>query len=103
MYNFKSYWFNLLSTVVYNNIMILGDSFLLGTSKPGYENLDIFCADAKFSEYRYDVDLIFYDRRGCLVGILMRHVELFCLELSGVWIKDLGLSLRSLYLLLCGV
>ena len=56
----KNIVFSLISSVFYQDILILGDSVLLGRFKLGDEDFDVYDSDAKFTEFRSDGDFIFY-------------------------------------------
>ena len=58
--------------------LFLGDSIFLEGSKLGNEIIHVSSVDAKFSEFRYDGDFIFYDRNEFWVELVTRHVELLC-------------------------
>ena len=88
--------------IFYQIIMILGDSVLLGGSKPGDKLLYIYGMDSKFVEFRSGEDFIFYDRHECWVELVMRNIELLCWHFLGGKGKDLGTPLRYIYLILCG-
>ena len=60
--NVKSDWFDLLYSVVYQLILILGDSVLLGGFKLGDEVFSVSGVDDKSSEWRSDGDFILYDK-----------------------------------------
>ena len=69
--------------------MILEYSVLLVLFKLEDESLDVSGVDDKFAECRFDEDFIFYDRHGCWVELLMRHVEFLCWYCIGGRRKDL--------------
>ena len=68
----------MLISILYQIIMILGDSIWLGGFKLEDEVFDVYDVDAKYLECRYDEDFIMYDRHEWWVEIVMRHVEFFC-------------------------
>ena len=52
----------MLISILYQIIMILGDSIWLGGFKLEDEVFDVYDVDAKYLECRYDEDFIMYDR-----------------------------------------
>ena len=93
----------ILIAILYQIILILNVYVLLGGFEPGYEVLDVYVVDTKFVECISNEDLIFYDRNKSWVDIFMIHVEFLCWYYSFVWIKYLGLPMRYIYWILCGV
>ena len=76
---------------------------MLGGFELGDEALDVSGVDANISECIYNGYFIFYDRHECILELVMIHIELICLECLCGWRKYFGLTLRYLYLRLCGV
>ena len=58
----KIEWFDLIYTVFYEIILLLGEYIWLYRFRLGDEILDVFGVDVEFSEFRSNVYLIFYDR-----------------------------------------
>ena len=60
--NVKSDWFDLIYAVLYQLILLLGKSVLLGGFELGDEVLSVSGVDKKFTEWRSDGHFILYDR-----------------------------------------
>ena len=93
----------MMIAILYQIILVIGDSVLLGGFKLGDEFLYVYCVDAKFVEWRSYGYFILYYRHELWVEFVMRNVEFLCWECLGEWIKYLGLRLQYLCWRLCGV
>ena len=66
----------MLISIIYQIILIIGESVLLCGFKLGDGVPDVYVVDSKYPECRYDEDFIFYDRHEGYVDIVMILVDL---------------------------
>ena len=64
----------MLIYILYQIILILGEYFVLGGFKLGYEVFDVYGLDFKYLECRYNRGFILYARHKFLVKLVTRNV-----------------------------